>query len=128
LKNDKVAYAIANYDLIEYIKNVQEPSDIALRVAAKLESSSHKILAKSEVNRRKDRLQQLLKNIGCDIIPSSANFIMARHNNNLSELLKSQSIDCMCLNNQVGLENKGYCRIAVGGSYDIQEIMKRLRR
>jgi histidinol-phosphate/aromatic aminotransferase/cobyric acid decarboxylase-like protein len=128
LIKDKVGYVIAHPDIIDGL-DVPEANVNAKKEAQLLLNSTNKDYVRADVNKRKVLLINLLSKIADEISCSSVNFLLARNTTYpLKAVMAEINVDVLDLDNTLGLEHRGYVRVAVGSYEQINDFSRRLER
>ncbi len=128
ITQNKVGYAISSPHNLEKALNCENPSEQGRRDAIALLNGNGRARVLRDVVRRRGQLESILEHIGCEYTRSSANFLMARrYGTNLHDYLGNLGIKTVDLNKTPGIEEAGWCRIAVGSAEDLREFGNRVR-
>jgi histidinol-phosphate/aromatic aminotransferase/cobyric acid decarboxylase-like protein len=127
LTRDKVGYAISSPHNLEKARDCPQPTVLGRRDAIALLNGNGRAEIVRDVARRKDLLESILQQIGCEYTRSSANFLMAqRIGGNLHDYLENLEIKTVDLDKTQGIEDQGWCRIAVGSDENLRELGRRV--
>ncbi len=126
MTNNKVGYVIASPEIINLL-NVPSPEEYAIELAKSKLNAINKKYVKEDIENRRTRLKNILLYIADEIIDSKTNFLMARnHEYPLKKIMDNLNVKVVDLDKNVGIENKGYIRIAVGSHKELDELNRRI--
>lgn len=124
--DERVAYLLGPPALLHRI-SADSPSRSARLRAQSIIGDRRLADVRRDVAMRRDVLRRILLGIGASSTDSSASFVMAHATGyHLCTRLGDAGVRVRCLDRTPGLEDGGYCRVAVGSYAQLQELERRL--
>ncbi|HIH24925.1 TPA: aminotransferase class I/II-fold pyridoxal phosphate-dependent enzyme [Candidatus Woesearchaeota archaeon] len=125
--DDRAAYLLGPPELLHEVRAEPASSSARMRAQSLIGVSLNDV--RRDVSMRRAMLRSILAGIGATTARSSANFVMARSDGyHLCERLMDSGVKVRCLDGTPGLEDAGYCRVAVGSYAQLHELERRTRR